>query len=189
MSEPSQLFVQIRISQGALDRFLAHKVVPPSHFDDWEDWLSTAEYHGDTISHSTIDTFDHRVSEWNFTVSSWLHNWIAADYPKYAPPIINHYDEQSQTWTLAVPEFSENYGNFIVTLNTIRQIAWFKDIDSEDGILIFPFFFGDGTETPDAVMAITRNRSQFLSSVPEAMALAANSWFSRLLAEQSDDVY
>lgn len=187
MSEPSQLFVQIRISKEAFDRFLLHKVVPPSHFDDWEGWLSTTEYYGSPITHSTIDTFDKRAGNWNFTINSWLRNWIEADYPDYYPPIINHYDEQTQTWTLAVPEFSENYGNFIVALNTLRQIAWFKNIDSSDYILIFRFFFGDGTEAPDAVMKITPNSSEFVSSIPEDTAQVANTLFARYLAEQEDD--
>lgn len=130
MSEPSQLFVQIRISKGAFDRFLLHKVVPPSHFGDWEDWLSTAEYYGERITNTTVDNIDKRAGNWGFTVDSWLHDWIERGYPEYSPPIINQYDEQTRTWMLSVPDFSENYGDFIVTLNVIRQIAWFKDIDS-----------------------------------------------------------
>ncbi|WP_008319579.1 hypothetical protein [Leptolyngbya sp. PCC 6406] len=179
MSEPSQLFVQIRISKGAFDQFLLHKVVPPSQFGDWEDWLSTAEYYGDKITNETVDKF----SRWGFAVGSWLRDWTEG---KYTDSVINQYDEQTRTWTLAVTDFSENYREFIINLNVIRQIALFKDISSKDYVLIIPFFFGSGTETPEAVMEIAENSSVFISSVPEDIALIANSWFSRQADEQLD---
>ncbi|PZU93182.1 MAG: hypothetical protein DCE90_16750 [Pseudanabaena sp.] len=103
MSEPSQLFVQIQISKSAFDQFLLHKVVPPSQFRDWEDWLSMAEYYGSKISNETVDTF----SRWGFTVDSWLRDWTEGKHSS----VINQYDEQ--TWTLAVTDFSENYREFI----------------------------------------------------------------------------
>ncbi|PZU90918.1 MAG: hypothetical protein DCE90_20030, partial [Pseudanabaena sp.] len=49
---------------------------------------------------------------------------------------------------------------------------------------IIPFFFGSGTETPEAVMEITENSCVFISSIPEDIALIANSVFSRQADEQ-----
>jgi hypothetical protein len=179
LSEPNQLYLQVRISPAQLEKFLASTPGPASEFADFMEWIADKRYYGEPFTTEKLAGIGG-----SGTAKAWVDGWTANVYP----PSINRYEEETETWTLALIEFAENYLYFIDALNTLRRIADFKDIDSTDHLLIYGYLYDGGSVT--AAMQITPHNSRLLSAAPEEVIASANQTMDALLqraGELNDD--
>ncbi|OMG71576.1 hypothetical protein [Burkholderia ubonensis] len=179
MSEPSQLYIEVKLGRDAFNRFQAHQIANPSNYGDWQDWLSQHRYYG-----APDETVDRAVSNHSpgFVIEAVLDAWMeSAD--EYTGPILNRYDDATKTWTFAVVMFSENFGEILDTLNCLRQIDAYKDIDSDDYCAVFPYFFGRGFEEAEALMKFTRGKSEFTAAVPDWFRQRAEAAIEKLATD------
>lgn len=163
MSEPNQFFLQVQISRAQRDAFLQSVSAPASQFPDLLAWIAGESYYGEPLTPEALDLACAGASP-----QQWLDGWTQ---PRQAASALNTYDEASQTWTVALLEFDENYTQFVVALAIFSGLAAFKDIDSTDFLLIYGFLYDGGDVT--AAMAITRGSARIAPSSPPA------EWVSR----------
>ena len=97
--------------------------------------------------------------------------------------------EATQTWTLAGAGFSDNYAQWLTGINVLRQVAQFKDVDSKDYILVFPFIYGVGADDPNAVLEIGPGKSVFVEHASEVFATLATEFFQKLEDDGELDEY
>jgi hypothetical protein len=97
------------------------------------------------------------------------------------PSSVN-YEDKTQTWTVAVLDFSENYDDYIAAVAVFREIAKYKDLPGDDGLLIYGFLFED--EAVAVALRIEVGASNFLDeSESEALVSEANVAMEALTAE------
>jgi hypothetical protein len=163
MSEPSSLYLRVRLSEAALEAYKQSQPSTPSRYTDWQPWLVTKTYNGQIT--------DADIAALNFANDKTCGAYVAAwSGDVYAGPAASHYDSATQTWTLVIAGCSENYREFIEILSVLRGVAVYKDVPGEDFILIYPYFWGGA---PEAYLVLTQGASRFEQTIPpEALAEA-----------------
>jgi hypothetical protein len=156
VSEPNQLYARVRLSRQRLDDLLGSAFPDPSEDEDVLGWLSTASYYGERYTPKLIRE---RISS-EPTVREWVDRLLEPASYGFAMPARNGYDDGSQTWTLAVLDFSENYDDYIAAVAVFREIAKYKDLLSDDGMLIYGHLFeSDGVQL---ALRITIGSAKFM---------------------------
>lgn len=178
MSEPSQLYARVRLSRPRLEEFLAGVFPDPSDDADVLAWLSSALYYGDRYTPQLIRE---RLAS-QTTVGAWV-DWLTEPASHgFAMPSRNGYDDESQTWTLAVLDFSENYDDYLAAVAAFRTIAKYKDLAGDDGFLIFGYLFEESYIA--AALRIGVNMSEFLDdSSAQSLVSEASAAMESLVAE------
>lgn len=182
MSDVSQLFLKIKLSKQALQGYLSHTTGSPIELPGLSNWLDQQRLNGIEVY---IDDIEEQCSS-QLQVINWLQSYCTEQNAAMQEPYINHYDEISQTWTFALLEFSDNIFEMITALYVISEISHFKDIESDDFVMIIPYLNGEGTENPMAVMQINMDQITLKDSVPQDEALQANRIFEVLAQERAD---
>src|SRR5262249_49259310 len=168
MSEPSSLYMRVRLTAKNLEAFKNSLLIAPSHYTDWQPWLHTRTYYGE-ITDAEIQGME--FSE-VLSVGEYL-SLLLQDV--YASPSQARYDIASNTWTLCVMELSENYKDFILVLSILRGIAAYKDTPGEDFIIIYPYLWTDNSEMyVDAYVTLTTGNSQMVNEIPAEAITEAN---------------
>lgn len=178
MSEPSSLYARVRLSAPALRAFVESRPARPAAYGDWRGWLDRASFHG-TISDADIAATEASAEP---SVRAYLDELCR---PVINEPSRERYDPVTQTWTLAVLQYSENYGDYIDILTIIRAIAAHKDLPGEDVILIHPFLWGG---EPEAYLRIVEGASHFAQQVPGEVIAEADACFRQLCDEYADGI-
>jgi hypothetical protein len=163
MSEPNQLYGRIHISRERLDAFLASRFPDAAADAGLLEWLEGAEYYGERYTPALIGE---RVDV-DGTVGEWVDDVTEPATHGIVMPSSNVYDGTTQTWTLAVLDFSENYDDYIAAVAVFRAVAAYKDLPSDDAFLIYGYLFEGG-----AVAAALRIRAGEATFVPEDDAAA-----------------
>jgi hypothetical protein len=173
------LYARVRLSRPRFDEFLASDFPDPSEDPDVLAWLSTAPYYGDRY---TPELILERISS-EPTVGEWVSRLLEPAPYGFAMPARNSYDDESQTWTLAVLDFSENYDDYLAAVAVFREIAKHKDLPGDDdGMLIYGHLFeSDGVQV---ALRITTGSAMFVGE-DEAAALVseANTAMDELIAQ------
>src|ERR1700722_8570364 len=104
MSEPNQLYARVHMSRERLDAFLAGRFPDAAADAGLLQWLETAEYYGERYTAALIGE---RV-DLDCTVGEWVEEVTEDASHGVVMPSSNVYDGMTETWTLAVLDFSEN---------------------------------------------------------------------------------
>lgn len=167
MSEPSSVYARVHLSAPALGAFMESLLARPATYADWRGWLDRASFHG-TISDVEIAAMPAGAEPSVRAVIDALCRPVAYE------PAREHYDPVTQTWTLAVLQFSENYYDFIDILTIIRAIAAYKDLPGEDVLLIYLYLWGGD---PEAYLRIAEGASHFAPQTPGEVIAEADACF------------
>ncbi|MCP8463264.1 hypothetical protein NK553_04805 [Pseudomonas sp. ZM23] len=171
MGEPCQLYLRVAISRERLDEFLRSEAGAATEFEDLRQWLQ-----------------DHRKWRTPFTwpelcelgegtcAAAWITGWRG----HLRSPACNHYDEATQTWTLAVLEFADSLDWIVGGINVLRRIADFKDLPGTDLLLLYEYLFEQGEVV--AAVELTIGHSRILPGEPApGMLTEANRAMNALL--------
>ncbi len=171
MSEPSSLYLRVSLTESALEAFRQSGPKPPSAYNDWLAWLASKQFYG------AIDAA--RIAEITYPAGTTCGSYVAecVNHPDTLPTL-DHYDPASQTWTLIIGMFSENYFDFIELLTVLRNITDFKDLPGEGAILLWSYFWGVET---NAYLVIGQGASRFEDQVPPAVQTEANALLKSLV--------
>lgn len=161
MSEPNQLYVHVHLSRKRFDALIASKFPDVSSDPAVLEWLANASYYGPKY---TAETVRERLSDYE-TVGQWVDAVTGPGVYGFPMPVRNHYDEAEQSWTLGVLDFSESYDDYLAAVAACRAISQFKDLPSEDGMLIYGYMFSG-----DAVSVALRIRVGEASFITEEEA-------------------
>ena len=135
MSEPYSLYLRVRLSKRAFERYLASPAADARHFKDWMPWLGKARMHSfvftpDKIAEIARDAHKSSTAE---EIGAWTANaWAFAR---------SHYDELTETWRFSIAQFSENYKEFLEHLPPLRAVDRFKDLPGTDFMLVYDHFW------------------------------------------------
>ena len=135
MSEPDSLYLRVRLSKGAFERYLASKAADATDFDDWMPWLGRARMHGLVFTREKIAEIAQGVRKRSVAeeIAGWTKNpWAFAR---------SHYDELTETWRFGIANFSENYQEFLAFLPPFRAVDRFKDLAGTDFMLVYDHFW------------------------------------------------
>jgi hypothetical protein len=157
MSEPNQLYARVHLSRAKLDAFLASAFPDPSEDADVLAWLSKAPYYGDRYTRESIRE---RISS-EATVGEWVERLLEPAPYGFVMPARSSYDEASQAWTLGVLDFSENYDDYLAAVAAFREVAKYKDVPGDDGMLIYACIFAN--DDVEVALRIKTGWSRFLS--------------------------
>ena len=180
MSDVSQLFLKIKLSKQALQEYLSHTTSSPVELPGLINWLHQQRLNGIEVY---IEDIEEQCSS-QLKVMNWLQSYCTEQNSAIQEPYINHYDEISQTWTFALLEFSDNIYELVTALYVISEIAHYKDIESDDFVMIIRYLDGMGTENPMAVMQVNMDKVEFKDFIPQDEALQANRIFEVLAQER-----
>lgn len=178
MSEPCQLFARVRLSRPQLDRFLNSPFPDAAADTEILDWLANASYYGERY---TPDSIRERLRGLS-SVRAWVEDLEEPAFGVFMP-CASDYDDATQTWTLAVLDFSENYDDFIAAIAAFRALAKFKDLPGDgDGMLIYGYMFEHGYVV--TALGIDRGTSRFLDDgAPRGLAVQADAAMESLMAK------
>lgn len=110
------------------------------------------------------------------TAQAWVDGWRR----HLRSPAWDHYDEATQTWSLAVLEFAESREWVIGALNVLRRIADFKDLPGADYLLIYEYLFEQGSVV--VAVELLPGQSRILPrQPPEELTVEANRVMGGLL--------
>jgi len=173
MSEPSSLYLRVRLSEAALEAYKQSQPLAPNRYTDWRPWLETKTYHGQ-IADDDIAAL--RFAD-DKTCGAYVSAW-SGDI--YAGPAASRYDPATQTWTLVIAGCSENYREFIEILSILRGVAVYKDLPGEDFILIYPYFWSGA---PEAYLVLAQGTSRFEQAIPPGALAEADARLQGLYDE------
>jgi hypothetical protein len=135
MSEPDSLYLRVRLSKGAFERYLASQAADARDFDDWTTWLGRARMHGAVFTREKIAEIARGVRKRSMAeeIAGWTNDaWAFAR---------SHYDELTETWRFGIANFSENYQEFLEYLPPLRAVDRFKDLPGTDFMLVYDHFW------------------------------------------------
>jgi hypothetical protein len=133
VSEPDSLYLRVRLSKQAYQRYLASPCADVRDFSDWMDWVGNAQMYGSGITPNDIRAIGERSSKRKTSeeVAAW-----AADAWNIGK---SDYDEATETWRFGMLQFSENYYDFLEHLPLFRAVDRFKDRPGVDFLLVYNF--------------------------------------------------
>jgi hypothetical protein len=131
----------------------------------WEDWLSHHRYYGPRI---TLQDVRDKCRSAAASVDLFLSELVHQDDSRRAR---DKYDPRTNEWTYVIVDFSENFGDYIQTLNVLAHIAAFKDLPGPGHALIFHHLYGN--EAVDALLCLDVGQARFVDpTLPESQAFA-----------------
>jgi hypothetical protein len=133
MSEPDSLYLRVRLSRQAYQRYLESVCADARDFSDWMDWVGKAKMYGDGITENDIREIGERSSKRKTgeEINAWATDaWNIGK---------SDYDEATETWRFGMLQFSENYYDFLEHLPVFRAIDRFKDRPGVDFLLVYNF--------------------------------------------------
>jgi hypothetical protein len=133
MSEPDSLYLRVRLSKEAYQRYLESVCADARDFSDWMDWVGNAQMYGNGISESDIREIGERTSKRKTgeEINAWATDaWNMGK---------SDYDEATETWRFGMLQFSENYYDFLEHLPLFRAVDRFKDRPGVDFLLVYNF--------------------------------------------------
>lgn len=161
MSEPSQLYARLRISRPRFEEFLASAFPDPSGDAGVLAWLAEAQYYGPRYTPEKIRA---NVVNGNTTIGAYVRALAEPGPWGFPMPHRNAYDDATQTWTLCILDFAENYDDFIAAVAIFRAAATFKDVAGDDAMAIYGYIFESGLTV---ALRVCMGESRF---VPESEA-------------------
>ncbi len=183
MSEPSSLYVRVRLTEKKFEEFRNSPLVAPNHYNDWRSWLSAKKFYGE-ITDAEVQAMTPSTEVEGSKVKSVGEYLSLLLQDPYAGPSQSLYDVSSNTWTLCVMGLSENYKDFILALSILRSIEEYKDIAGEDFILIYPYFWEAKPEAfVNAYVTISSGSSRIVNEIPVEAIDEANQALEKLLVE------
>ena len=138
MSEPNSLFLRVRLSKQAYERYLASPCADARDFSDWMDWLGKVKMSGGPFAPEKIREIGERSSK--RTTGEDIHAWTRDDWAIGK----SDYDAATETWRFGILQFSLNYYEFLEYLPVLRAVDRFKDRPGVDFLLVHNFLW-----TPD----------------------------------------
>lgn len=171
MAEPCQLYLKVKISRSRLEAFLHSEAGSAACYEDLYKWLDERRnWRSEFTWNEACDLGE------GTTAATWIDRWSRHS----RSPLANHYDDASQTWCLAVLEFTESNDWIIGATNVVRRIAEFKDLPSTDYLLMYEYLFGEGAVV--VAVEITEGRSRILNvEPPRALICDADQAMGELL--------
>ncbi len=134
MSEPSSLFVKIKIRKERLHHFLTSKPTNSQLNENWLEWWDSKQMYGKKeLTQTDLRCYDFATNE--AIVADFVN-----DPRSYS---FSDYDEQSETWYFGIMLFTENYYEMIPGLALIHNVSKFKEFDSTDFAIIYNFIWED----------------------------------------------
>jgi hypothetical protein len=158
MSEPSQLVVQARVSPPDYLAFRGEAPPPASTALAWEAWLEPKRYFGPRL---TLEDVRESCRYREKTIDAYLRQLVADDDSERG---LDRYDMSRGVWTFVALGYSENFGDFIRTLNVLARLAASPG-GATGRALIFSHFYGDSAV--DALLEIAPGGA-FLVREPRA---------------------
>ena len=178
MSEPSQLYARLHLSRSHYEDLLASPFPDPSGDRAVLDWLATAQYYGERYTPATIRE---RLSG-NTTVGAYIEDLMGPGVMGFPMPSRNEYDDKTETWTLGVLDFSENYDDYLAAVAVFRMAASFKDLPGDDGLLIYGCLWED--DAVSVALRVDMGASEFVAEDDAGWLVdAANVTMDELKAE------
>jgi hypothetical protein len=119
MSEPDSLYLRVRLSREAYQRYLESVCADARDFSDWMDWVGKAKMYGDGITENDIREIGERSSKRKTgeEINAWaMDAWNMGK---------SDYDEATETWRFGMLQFSENYYDFLEHLPLFRAVDRF----------------------------------------------------------------
>lgn len=165
MSEPCQLYLRVSISRPRMEAFLRSEAGSAAAFDDLQDWLDGSRSWRSALTWPELCELGEGT-----TAEAWITGW--RDHRR--SPALNEYNEQSQTWTLAVLEFAQSSDWVIGAVNVLRRIADFKDLPGVGYLLIYEYLFEQGEVL--ATVELESGHSRILQEPPPPGLIAEADW-------------
>jgi hypothetical protein len=141
MSEPDSLYLRVRLSKQAFERYLASATADARSFGDWLPWLGRARMHGFVFTPDKIVEIAQGVRKRSTAeeINAWTADaWAIAR---------SDYDEMTETWRFAIAQFSQNYREFLEYLPPLRAVDRFKDLPGIDFMLVYNHFWSSSRYT------------------------------------------
>lgn len=141
MSEPESLYLRVRLSRQAYERYLESIGCDARDFSDWMEWISRAKMYGPRLTMEEVAEIGERADREPVAniIRSWTEdNWAIGR---------SVYDEATETWRFGVLQFAQNYRDFLDMLPPLRGIDRFKDRPGTDVLLVHDFLFNPGYYT------------------------------------------
>ncbi len=179
MSEPSSLYMRVKLTEKSFETFKNSTPVTPSYYSDWQPWLSAQKFYGQ-ITDAEIQGMAHYPDNIK-SVNDYLSLLLQDVYTR---PSHSRYDALSNTWTLCIMGLSENYRDFILALSILRGVEKYKDMADEDFILIYPYFWEEHPEMDaNAYVTINTGSSRIVDEIPAEAITEANQALGKMLDE------
>ena len=183
MSEPSSLYIRVKLTQESLEVFKASPLAAPSRYSDWRPWLDSRKFHGE-ITDEDIQNMNPSNEIARFPVHTFGDYLSLLSQDTSAAPVQSRYDASSNTWTLCVMGLSENYKEFILVLALLRGIELYKDLPGEDFILIYPYFWEKNAGAyANAYVSLSPGSSRLVDEIPASAIQEANQALGKMLEE------
>lgn len=141
MSEPYSLYLRVRLSKRAFERYLASPAADARHFNDWMPWLGKVRMNSSVFTPEKIAEIARGVRESSTAekIGAWTTDiWAFAR---------SHYDELTETWRFSIAQFAESYQEFLVHLPPLRAVDRFKDLPGTDFMLVYDHFWSHNNYT------------------------------------------
>ncbi len=156
MSEPDSLYLRVRLSKQAYERYLASPGADARDFPDWMDWLGKVQMHGPGFTPERIAEIGRETGK--CSPADGIAAWTSSDWAMGK----SAYDEATGTWRFGILQFSENYLECLGYLPPLRAVCQFKDRPGVDFMLVYNHFWSPGEYM--ALFEFTEGASTFAGS-------------------------
>jgi hypothetical protein len=185
MAELDSLYLRVRLSKQAYQRYLDSVSLDARYFPDWMDWIGHARMHGPPMTPPDIAGIGE--ASLKEPVAEKIKSLLEADDELSIGR--STYDEATETWRLGLLQFAQNYRDFLEWLPLLRAIDRFKDRPGTDILLVYDFLWS--VEAYTVLFEIDEGTSRIAGSpdqdVPFPTAYAEEaSAFLRAMIPQGD---
>lgn len=139
-TENDSIYVRVHISPEAYE---AWRKSPMKHMHDFQDWREmTDQWSPDWVEYYykwDFPTMGDLVRATEREAADWQPDATAMQSRPYI-----HYDPQEGVFTYAQLFYDENFINYMLDISAYRMFADFKDTDTRDFLVVYPYFWDPG---------------------------------------------
>nr|WP_315245226.1 hypothetical protein [uncultured Albidiferax sp.] len=173
MSERHSLYVRVHLSKRAYQKYMDSPCANAGDFGDWMACFAGVALSGGPLTAARVAEYARRGGP-EVSVGTFVAQWCAE--PENAAT--SRYDEATETWQFCVLQFSENYGEFLEFLPSMRAACFFKDRPGDDFLVVYPFIWDTGHTV---CFHIDLGHSRFQSDFPPCWHAEAHAELGALM--------
>jgi hypothetical protein len=176
MSDNPSLYIRVKLSQIAFEKYLDSNTAVANDFNDWVSWFNEKTWCSSPPDQTDVDSWSKKEYRQQI-VKDNIEKWCANNEHL----VKSSYNVDTNTWQFGCVDFSYNADTNLVSLPLLRNICKFKDTQDQDYLVIYDYL--NNPSHRFGIFTIEKEKSRLCHKIPEDFMTEATDFLTSLMKD------